>query len=966
MRVERRRLGVALFMFALPAVHLAQTTGEIDGRVLDSAGVPLSGVKVEAKGPSLPGVRTSITDRDGIYRLPGVPPGAYHVTASLPEFRPVKKTCTVTLGSTATVDLTLRLETEAKLVVSGEAPPIDTTSTRTGTSYTSAVIGKLPVDRNYADIVRANPGVSTDQGFTDGRMLPLTIYGATSSENQWVIDGVNTTSVQKGIQGKALSSELIGEVQVQTGGYQAEYGRALGGIINAVTKSGGNAFHGDGYVYYDSAATQAQRKIHVEDLTLVAMQTDDANRFDYGASLGGYLLKDRLWFFGAYNRVTLDTHVSRLESSALVSKDLQFPFSSTDNLYSGKLTWNAAPSTTVVASVFADPSTTAGASGGDPRRDLAFIIVFPPVSPAPSTWNSTRSQGGDDYGVQASQLFGTDVLATLQGSDHQDRSSLTAADEIQYKDFTCTGGTPDAPCGAPRQPNSITGGYGFITAADNSESSRAQIAAAVSVFARAHDLKAGGDYMYGRSDGTTSYTGEQQVGVRNEYGQTYYRHNFFAVSPTDPTPVPAYHGRAQVYDYSAYAQDFWRLAPGLTVNLGVRWDGERTHDYSGRTVFETSLWQPRIGVAWDPWRDGATKVYAFAGRFSYAMPTQTALSLFLNSYTRIATINFDPVSVAQDPTVLNHGKPEVSAVGAFGVPADANLKGASQDELLVGLERMLAPGLTVGIKGTYRSLNDAIGVRYDLDYKSPLTDFSSYAIFNPGSSGKFASGNVPTCNGLADPYYQCSPTGSATPPARRIYRGIELLARETLGDRLWLQASYVYSSLRGNTEDGVSIGGDYSYPQLWYNGYGSLSRDRPHHFRLDGSWVTPWKVSIGLQTFVESGAPYDKLGYFNGNIGVHLVPRGSAGRLPTLWDANLLLAYPVNVGPVTLTFQAYVYNLFNNQIATSVDEVWSYDQPAGYPASIYDPNQKQGNPTYGQVTWRYSPRSLRAGLRVSF
>src|SRR5262249_46147021 len=161
----------------------------------------------------------------------------------------------------------------------GKASIIDETSTTTGTSYTSDVIGRLPVDRNYADIVRSNPGVSTDRGYTDGRMLPLTIYGATSAENQWLIDGVNTTNVYKGTQGKALSTEFFQEVEVKTGGYQAEFGRATGGIINAITKSGGNTLHGDGFVYYDSDAMQAALKTSLVDtVNVVATRTDDGKR----------------------------------------------------------------------------------------------------------------------------------------------------------------------------------------------------------------------------------------------------------------------------------------------------------------------------------------------------------------------------------------------------------------------------------------------------------------------------------------------------------------------------------------------------------------------------------------------------------------------------------------------------------------------------------------------------------------
>ena len=159
---------------------------------------------------------------------------------------------TVTLDATVTADFTLEPELQEAVAVTGTTPLVDTTSTTTGTNYSSRVITHLPVARNYADIVHSNPGVLTDPGDTQGRSLALSIYGSTSAENQWIIDGVNTTNVLKGIQGKAINNEFVQEVEVKTGGYQAEYGRALGGVINVITKSGGNTFHGDGFVYYDS------------------------------------------------------------------------------------------------------------------------------------------------------------------------------------------------------------------------------------------------------------------------------------------------------------------------------------------------------------------------------------------------------------------------------------------------------------------------------------------------------------------------------------------------------------------------------------------------------------------------------------------------------------------------------------------------------------------------------------------
>jgi hypothetical protein len=217
-----------------------------------------------------------------------------------------------------------------------------------------------------------------------------------------------------------------------------------------------------------------------------------------------------------------------------------------------------------------------------------------------------------------------------------------------------------------------------------------------------------------------------------------------------------------------------------------------------------------------------------------------------------------------------------------------------------------------------------------------------------------------------------------SPPARRLYRGIELFARKSVTDRLWVQASYVYSSLRGNYDGAVTegltgqtnpgINVDFDYPALWHKGYGRLALDRPHRLRLDGYLVTPWRFSVGLQAFVESGAPRNRMGFFNSDAGslVFLVPRGSAGRLPTLWEANLTLGYPIAVGPVTVTVQAYLFNAFNNQIATSRDEAWSSSPPDGFPATIYDPNQEKSNLEYGKVTSRQEPRYFRAAVKISF
>ena len=915
------------------------------------------------------------SERDGRFRFQAVPPGTYVVRAELPGFRAADMTATVTLDATATADFTLEPELQESVAVTGEAPLVDTTSTTTGTSYTNSVISHLPTARNYADIVRANPGVLPDTGATQGRSLALTIYGSTSAENQWIIDGVNTTNVLKGIQGKAINNEFVQEVEVKTGGYEAEYGRALGGVINVITKSGGNTFHGDGFLYYDSTGMQADRKFEPGvDSEFSGMRTVDYSRADFGLDIGGFIVKDRLWIFAAYNRVNAPSEISPYVSTDLVPDTMTFPFDETDNLYSGKLTWNLAASTTLVGSVFADPTQDAGAN------------TQPVTNPDPGTWQSTRTIGGVDFGLRLNQLVGSSGLLTLQAARHQDQYSLVptgAGLAIRTEDYKCEGGTHDQACTQPGGANFVDGGLGRIGGRnDHSSSHRDQIRTDGTIYRGDHEVKLGADYQDGRTDVLDFFSGGQRVFRYNEFGDVYYAHRFFARSVDDLTPI-ANPTSAVTRDAGAYVQDSWTPAPNLTAKAGLRFDREWIITYTGRAAFSTSLWQPRLGVVWDPLGDGSSKVYASAGRFSYGLPTDLAIWVY-GSQVSVQSYNFDPVATAQ-ADVFGHTTADISPSSAA-EPVDRNLKGIAADELTLGVERSFEGGtLSVGVKATYRTLSQSIEDRCDLDYNSPESNGSNCALTNPGSDGRFARGDFHYCTRLDD-FDNCVQDppislygAAALPEAKRIYRGIELLVRKTVSQRLWLQASYVYSSLRGNydgevdegyhgqTDPGISA--DFDFPQLIHNGYGRLYLDRPHQLRLDGYYQTPLGLSVGLQAWLRSGAPLNELGYFNGVYGsaIQLVPKGYAGRLPMEWESSLTLEYPIHMGPVIVTLQGYVYNLFNNQIHLSQDTVFTGQAQEGYPDTIYDSNNASNpNPTYGQITGRSDPRLFRAALRVSF
>ncbi|HEY6843078.1 MAG TPA: TonB-dependent receptor, partial [Thermoanaerobaculia bacterium] len=519
----RYRLSIVLAVLLMaPMFAFAQTTGDIQGTVTDQSGGLLPGATVEATSPNLQGSRTATSGADGHYRLVSLPPGQYRVTATLSGFASVQKNATVQLDSTATVNLQMKLATSEAVTVTAASPLVDTTSTTSGSNYSEKVIQRLPVSRNYADVIRLNPGVSVDRGETQGRAEALTVYGATSVENQYIIDGVNTTNVIKGFQGKAINTEFIQEVEVKTAGYQAEYGRALGGVINVITKSGGNEFHGDAFGYYDGFGrgwnTRSSQKITPND-SLTGMRIADYQRNDFGADVGGYVLKDRIWFFAAYDRVNTPGDVARYVSSSVVPSSAKFPLNERDNLFSGKLTFNLFPATTIVATGFSDPTVITGAAGSDPHQSrVAQISSFDP-----RTWESQRNIGGLDLGLRGEHLFGSRGVASVQVSQHKDRYQLQpsgAGSGIRTDDFTCAGGTQAAPCSPPASPTT-TGGFGEIFGPTvNNQSVRDQVRGDFSFYFGNHEAKVGADYASGKTTAITFFTGKQLVQKFNEYGQT--------------------------------------------------------------------------------------------------------------------------------------------------------------------------------------------------------------------------------------------------------------------------------------------------------------------------------------------------------------------------------------------------------------------------------------------------------------
>jgi len=936
-----------VLLLAISSVSFAQTTGSIVGFVTDDAGGPLPGVTVDARGPALQGTKVTVTGSDGAYRLTLLPPGSYTVSASLPQFGRAEQTLQVLLDRNVTADFRLRATAREEVVVSGEAPAIDSTSTTLGANISQRAIQSLPTGRNYSSVVLTVPGVVQDNA--DPKSNSLSVYGSSSAENAYLIDGVNTTNVEYGLEGKDLNFEFIQEIDVKTGGYEAEYGRATGGIINVITKSGGNEFHGDLFGYYDNDSLQADTK-HVGE-TLEGT-TLGFTRDDWGADLGGFILKDRLWFFGAYDRVTRKTQnaltAGPFEGDEVESRTVR-------NLGSGKLTWGFATGHTLVASFIQDPRTDSGAID-DANHTLNGELA---------TFLGRQDFGGRDYSVRWDGLFGSSFVMSLQGARHEERNSIGPAsadgDTVEFIDT--------------REDNFQTGGFGLI---QKKNFQRDHYALSATGFLRGHEIKGGLEYEKDSAEVTKRMSGGQQVTIfenPEDAARPIYQHFYWTIpnATTSPfnAPISQLNASPEHKIWTAYLQDRWNVLSSLTLNLGVRWDRQEIIDASGATrVTLDKDWAPRLGVIWSPGADKKTKVFGSFGLYYEEIPMDLVIRSF--SFERQPNVfNFDRTSIVPDPAAEAAQGDTSGILGGFTEPTDPNLKNQYVREILVGAEREVIPDVAVGAKFIYR------------DYGQVIEDFlcmddGTYCIGNPGEG---IMKNIFTLD-----YATTLPA----PDPKRIYRGIQLDVTKRFSNNWQMLASYLWSKLDGNYDGEfapfTNLGPDpnisaaYDYYDFFTDGQhrdditnrGPLSNDRRSQFKVSAVYVTPFQLSLGLSTYYRTGTPVTRYGFSDiyGRYEFFLTRRGGDGRTPDTYEADLHFGYPLRLGPVTVNLIADVFNVFNLQRPVLLDQRYNFAEftNADYVCGSNPASEDEGkcNERYGRAFLRQAPRSLRLGARISF
>lgn len=952
MRMRLRILAVmalALVLGTASGVVAQERFGSLTGTASDAQGGAMPGVAVTITNQVTAETKTYVTDTDGRYLAPDLNPGRYTVTFEISGFNKIeRKDILVILGRQFTLDAQLQVGavTEVVSVTAETTPLVDNRSTLITHNVTEEEFDRLPKTRSFQSIAFTAPSVN--QGEVEGGMQ---VNGASGAENAFTVDGIVTNSLINGQSRQNTVFEYLSEVQVKTSGISAEFGGALGGVVSAVTKSGGNAFRGEGHYYYEGNALYAApvKRLFLEpqnERTADFVQDKEQTRRqqEFGGSVGGPIIRDRLFFYGSYS--------PRNEFS---NNDYNFtdgPGAVERNTWRqqafGKLTLNTKKMNLNWSTLWT------------PTTQTGILSAYDGV--LPNQINRTRASLDPNKarGFEANQV-NTSLLADITLDDSSFVSLKGGLFHDRYTDTGIPDTTPWTYGSSTATLNSILpanlqGPSGFantpraqITGFDttkrwsfNADYNRVFNAGGF------HTLKAGYMFQHVVNDINSYYPGGYvnifwdrsftfggQTG-RGTYG--YYEVNDRRISNKAGADINA-----------LYIQDQWTVGSKLTLNLGIRTEDEKIPtfrpDYQ-ETAFHFSFADklaPRLGAAYDVHGDGRFKVFGSWGLYydwtKYELPRGSfGAETWCIYYRGLDSLNINSFNLSNMPGrdlwFSNPGGCRDRRVPSFGDSIDPNIKPMKQSSVSGGMEYQIGRSSVVTARYVH---NDLLETIEDIGYLNAEGD-EGYIIGNPGRG----------VTAIQYPY-SATPLGQPTPRPKRQYDALELGYNRRFSGNWFFSANYTLSRLYGNyaglaSSDEITTpttGGSSSVAQqsggsiarpggnvnrawdadelLWdsrgnLDVRGRLATDRPHVVKLYGSYDFPFGTQIGAFFYGGSGTPLSTYVTTTHSIDMFVYGRGDMGRTPVLTRTDLLLSHEVRMlGTKRARFELNVQNIFNQK-----------------------------------------------------
>jgi len=981
----------------------------IFGKTTDAQGNALAGVTVEAAGPALAEKAAAVTDSGGVFRLPPLPPGTYQITLSLPAYQEQTRTVVLRESQTVFIEAVLELasqEGRARSLLL--APLIDIKSTAKAHSMSRDTLLRLPRQRVFESLLDIIPGVQS--GISTGG---LSVDGGGGAENIWTLDGADVTDIHTGARARGAIVELLDEARTTASGYAAEFGSSLGGVINIVTRSGNNGFHGEVSGYYQNnerwmlgKSRDYFRQDPYNDGSY-GYFNDDEMLYDGGKnrdrwsrlegifSLGSHILKDKLWFFCSFNPATSRTTAQRYFLSDPAPRSLgEFSQESADLGGAVKITATPFSNLRLSAAFNSDFSRDRGSipsiygtseplfpwsrTGLDyPRWSAVATVDWSLSSTVLTSWRADWSRQS-----QANQQVVPQTTVYTFGRGNAELA--TDASLVRYRGWS---NWPDGWSEIKKKLYEKAGGSFDLTAFLN--------------LAGEHTLKAGLQYSRLHEDVEENAPYPQVI---LNWGIPYFglasgepvmgQYGYYEVRGSWTSPY-GYFWDAVSDRWALYLQDAWTIRGRLTVNAGLRAESEYIPSFGGNPAapgykpkpIEFSFLDklsPRGGIVWDVLGDARLKIFGSFGIYHDVLKLYLAEVAYggmqwASDYYELNTPDW--TVIAADGDMEDRASQEAGGryVGTmqWRLPAwdntDPGLKPTSQSEISCGAEGRLAENLSLTVRFIRKHL---IRTVEDVGLLSPLGE--QYTIANPGfgwslpvsEGGRFPDGRWPT------------------PKAKRDYSGLNIALEKRFSDNWQGGVNYTWSRVVGNygglssaEEGGRNAPNAGRSFDLWFMGYdlqgketnGLLPQDRTHSVKIYGSYTLPFGLTIGLTAFGRSGLPLTTRLEANN---AYLYPYNSAdlGRLPwTAW-ADLFLEYTFRLGRTSTSLNLQVNNFTNTKTWQEKDTVpnrvtmplsdqeilsGSFDYRTRLPEC--DPN-----PAYLQFTRSFPPWSARLGARFSF
>lgn len=917
---------VALILVSLAAPCLfAQTSGSVSGVVTGPDGAPLPGATVTISGAPLPLGRTATSLSDGSFQFIGLTPGEYRVRAELSGLGVFEQPVIVSLQKDTQVRATLRATATAAVEVSAAAPIVDTKATDISAVTTKQTIEKLPLARTFTGTFQLAPGVA-ETGVVIGPANVGVNAGGGRQDNTFLYDGVNVTNPFFGDAYQDFAELDIQEVNITRGGISAEFGRTGGFLVNGVTRSGTNDFHGEARFEWQPTALSADSK----DATL----DRHFEKIRPGAALGGRIIPDHLFFYASANFYR-QTEKDRVNNTGPVP-DSDFD---QDELF-GKLTINP------ISSILLE--------GSYRWRDSK--VTNDGITALESATVASTSKIKDRV-VVASALFTVTPQWTLEGK-YNHNENKNGAIPVELFGYLPTF-DPVNPANVGRFDNGtiVTGSDDLIQNQDYfRDEYRFQTSYLASFLGGTHDIRAGFSY---------SDNEEDLARIANGWGAII----FTTSGNCAPAATPCYRARywsdqppqvSQGQTWGIFLQD--RITwDRLTLNLGVlanqdkfipnggaqgfdilRGDftipnaniptcasapGAATCTFQDNVTFKfQDQIQPRIGVAYVLDRNVGDKIYANFGRYSN-MDNQS----FARSAAPLRPFRVDAFFDRTTGELIR----SVIRANQTGKRVLENIDPTHTDEYLGGYARPFGAGWSAEVWGMYRKTTDII------------EDFPGV---NRTTASGFRYGNI---------------------PGYRKYTAGTVEVRKALRDNWSMDVSYTLSKLKGNWDLDYANQLFYSSsyiedgPGLYvedHNRTGTLTGDRTHVGKIFANYVLPTNTNIGAYFRYQSGRPYEARGFdiLYGTDYLYLEPAGS--RRTSSWtNLDLSVGQSFRVGPGELNVAASLYNVFNSQPALTVQQDVCLVGPCTAIPAVGDPNR---NPNFERPTL-YAP-ARRASLSATY